>query len=119
MHHTSPYQYKNDQSILVADKKERDLDDVLDELNSENEREFDENRVVRRLEEVFGFMEKNEWIDTKVPSKVKVRVLKCLYRFVECQSQQVLINIAKVILAVRSVYNGMFFYSIAKGLGFM
>ncbi|CAH1117951.1 unnamed protein product [Phaedon cochleariae] len=91
----------------VDDKKDRTFEDVLTDLNSENEKNFDEDRVVTLLNELYDCMEKESLNNQKASSKLKIRVLKCLYKFVESQNELILINIAKIILSLKVTGNNL------------
>lgn len=83
-------------SISVNLKKKRSLENVLEDLNSAT----GDHRVITLLEELYSYMEQENMLNSKVPSKLKVSILKCLYKFVESKNEDILINIAKIILSV-------------------
>ncbi|VEN35484.1 unnamed protein product, partial [Callosobruchus maculatus] len=89
------------------EKRERNLDDVLDDLNNEHGKSGNDKKIVTLLGELYKFMEKDKLINTKVPSKLKIKILKCLYRFVESQNEHIMINIAKVILSLKVTGNNL------------
>lgn len=90
---------QNNTSISVNQQKRRTLEDVVTDLNSDKVT-YDDNRIIALLEELYGFMEQENLLNSKVSSKLKVFILKCLYRFVESKNEVVLINVAKIILSV-------------------
>lgn len=95
----SSFRNKIPKSILVENKKERSYEDVIAELNIEKEINS-EGRVIGLLEELYDYMDRENLVNSKVSSKLRVHILKCLYKFVESKNEQILINIAKVILSV-------------------
>ncbi|XP_028133893.2 armadillo repeat-containing protein 2 [Diabrotica virgifera virgifera] len=100
-------QLHNSNDLKVNDKKERTFEDVLLELNSESEKKCGEDRIVKLLGELYDCMEKENMINQKVASNLKIRILKCLYRFVESQNEQILICIAKIILSIKVTGNNL------------
>ncbi|KAG5874097.1 hypothetical protein JTB14_005894 [Gonioctena quinquepunctata] len=101
---------ENSQTLFlntVKEKKDRNFEDVLTDLNCENEKKYEEDRVIILLNELFECMEKEDMVNQKVASKVKMRILKCLYKFVESQNEQILINIAKIILSLKVTGNNL------------
>lgn len=90
---------QNNSSISVNEKRKRTLEDVVTDLNSEREK-YDDTRVITLLEELYTFMETDNLVNSKVSSKLRVFILKCLYKFVESKNEEILINIAKIILSV-------------------
>lgn len=90
---------QNNRSISETQKKRRTLEDVVTDLNLEKET-YDDNRIITLLEELYSFMEKENLLNSKVSSKMRVFILKCLYKFVESKNEIILISIAKIILSV-------------------
>lgn len=84
---------------MCGNMKERTFDDVLELLNSEQYKN-NEPVVVNLLNELYECMEKEHMICVHVSSKTKIHILKCLYKYVESQNEQLLLNIGRVILAV-------------------
>lgn len=97
--HKSQFSNKTEKSILADSKKDRSVEDVLQDLNSENGNNKEE-KINSLLLELYDCMEKENLVNSKVPSKVKIQILKCLYKFVESRNEQILLNIAKIILSV-------------------
>lgn len=95
---------QNNPSISVNEKKKRTLEDVVTELNSEREK-YEYARVIMLLDELYNFMEKDNLVNSNVSSKLRIFILKCLYKFVESKNEEILINIAKVILSVSQSMN--------------
>lgn len=89
-------------SISVNEQKKRILEDVIANLNSEDEK-YEDNKIKELLNELYDFMEKDNLINSKVSSKLRVLILKCLYKFVESKNEEILIDIAKIILAVSNI----------------
>lgn len=87
---------ESNSSISVNSKKRRNLENVVEDLNSAKS----DHKVTALLEELYSFMEQENMLNSKVPSKLKVSILKCLYKFVESKNEYILINIAKIILSV-------------------
>lgn len=77
----------------------RTFDDVLDLLGSEQYKGND-TVTVNLLDELYDCMEKEGMIAVHVGSKTKIHILKCLYKYVESQNEQLLLNIGRIILAV-------------------
>lgn len=84
---------------MCDNMKERTFDDVLDLLNSEQYRNND-GVTINLLNELYDCMEKEKMIAVHVGSKTKIHILKCLYKYVESQNEQLLLNIGRIILAV-------------------
>lgn len=80
--------------------KERSFDDILDILNSEKYKN-DDQVVINLLNELYEAMEKDNMININVGSRTKIHILKGLYKYVESQNEQLLLNIGRIILAVR------------------
>lgn len=94
---------KSQKFILASyDKKEeREVDDVLNDLYYESTKlDSDEGVVVSLLDELYECMENSNLLSGKVNSKLKIQILKSLYKFVEFQNENLLLNIARIILAV-------------------
>ncbi|KYB28498.1 armadillo repeat-containing protein 2 isoform X1 [Tribolium castaneum] len=91
----------------ILENKERNIDDVIDDLNNESNRMDNEDFVIELLEELYGKMEKANLLSTKVSSKMKIHVLKALYKFVESQNERLLLNIARVILGLKVTGNNL------------
>lgn len=84
---------------MCDNMRARTFDDVLELLNNE---QYKNNDVVTidLLNELYDCMEKEEMITVHVGSKTKIHILKCLYKYVESQNEQLLLNIGRIILAV-------------------
>ncbi|KAL3283552.1 hypothetical protein HHI36_006691 [Cryptolaemus montrouzieri] len=52
-------------------------------------------------------MEREKMLDVKVSSKMKIYILKCLYKFVESTNEVLLLNIARIILAIKVTGNNL------------
>lgn len=87
---------------MCDNMNERTFDDVLELLNSE---QYKNNDVVTigLLNELYECMERENMITVHVGSKTKIHILKCLYKYVESQNEQLLLNIGKIILAVSEI----------------
>lgn len=84
---------------MCDNMKARTLDDVLELLNSEQYKS-NEAVVIDLMNELYECMEKEKMITVHVGSKTKIHILKCLYKYVDSQNEQLLLNIGRVILAV-------------------
>lgn len=82
---------------------ERTFDDILDLLNSEQYKN-NEKVTINLLNELYEAMEKENMITVHVGSKTKIHILKCLYKYVESQNEQLLLNIGRIILAVSIIF---------------
>lgn len=91
---------KRSHSILADGKKPRTIDDIMSDLNKTDAQNYNDDAVMKLLEELYEFMDKEGMLDTKISSKLKIVILKSLYRFVESKNEHILINIAQIILAV-------------------
>lgn len=98
----SYFRNKIPKSILVEEKKERTYEDVLTDLNAENQK-YNEEKIIKLLEELYDCMEKENMVNSKISSKLRIHILKSLYKFVESKNEQILINIAKIILSVSTL----------------
>lgn len=80
--------------------KEKTFDDILELLNSEKYKN-DEHVTINLLNELYDNMQKENMMNINISSRVKIGILKCLYKYVESQNEQLLLNIGRIILAVR------------------
>lgn len=87
-------------SILVGAKQTRTIDDILNDLNKTDLQNYNDDIVQNLLDELYTYMEEQGMLNAKISSKLKIVILKTLYRFVESKNEQILINIAQIILAV-------------------
>ncbi|XP_049822564.1 armadillo repeat-containing protein 2 isoform X2 [Aethina tumida] len=94
-------------SKSVDTKKLRTVDDVLISLNKESERKYKDDVVISLLHELYDCMEKEKLLEGKINSKLKIQILKTLYKFVESQEERILIIIAKIILALKVTGNNL------------
>ncbi|CAH1133333.1 unnamed protein product [Ceutorhynchus assimilis] len=85
----------------------RTIDDIMNELNKADPKNYNDEIVKSLLEEMYEFMEKDGLLDGKISSKLRIVILKCLYRFVESKNEQILINIAQIILAMKVTGNNL------------
>lgn len=79
--------------------KEKTFDDILELLNSEKYKN-DEHVTISLLNELYENMQKENMLNININSRVKIGILKCLYKYVESQNEQLLLNIGRIILAV-------------------
>ena len=92
-------------SILAKGKNQRNVEEVLNDLNIINVQNYNEDDVNNLLEELYKLMEQEGLFASKISSKLKIMLLKSLYRFVESKNENILINIAQIILIVSKIYN--------------
>ncbi|XP_050309639.1 armadillo repeat-containing protein 2 isoform X2 [Anthonomus grandis grandis] len=92
---------------VTNDLKPRTIDDILKNLNKIDLQNYDDETVKALLEELYEFMENDGMLNSKVSSKLKIVILKSLYRFVESKNEQILISIAQVILAIKVTGNNL------------
>ncbi|XP_044752199.1 armadillo repeat-containing protein 2 isoform X2 [Coccinella septempunctata] len=91
----------------VLDAKDKTVDDILQCLNMEAGRGANEETVVRLLSEMYDCMERQKMLDVKVTSKMKIQILKCLYKYVESTNQVLLLSLARIILALKVTGNNL------------
>ncbi|XP_066248328.1 armadillo repeat-containing protein 2 isoform X2 [Euwallacea similis] len=91
----------------VDGKQSRTIDDILRDLNKTDSQNYNDDIVRNLLEELYGFMDKEGMFNSKVSSKLKIVILKTLYRFVESKNEDILISIAQIILAVKVTGNNL------------
>ncbi|ERL91825.1 armadillo repeat-containing protein 2 isoform X1 [Dendroctonus ponderosae] len=94
---------------ILADGNEpvRTIDDILNDLNRTDPQNYNDETVKNLLEELYAFMEKEGMLNSKISSKLKIVILKSLYRFVESKNEQILINIAQIILVMKVTGNNL------------
>lgn len=63
--------------------------------------------LIKYLIELYDSLVLNGYVNNgkKIGSKLKLNILKCLYKYVECNNERVLLNIARIILAVSNLFN--------------
>ncbi|XP_017784386.1 PREDICTED: armadillo repeat-containing protein 2 isoform X2 [Nicrophorus vespilloides] len=70
--------------------------------------ERDETVVIRLLDDLYECMERDGLlVASKVASKMKIQILKTLYRHVESPNEVLLLNIARIILALKVMGNNL------------
>lgn len=83
---------------------------VIDSLNKESAHQptpdsnVNEPVVIGLLNSLYDCMETEGMLNSKVSSKMKIHILKCLYKYVESKNEELLLAIARIILAV-SIFN--------------
>ncbi|KAF7271472.1 hypothetical protein GWI33_015641 [Rhynchophorus ferrugineus] len=87
--------------------RQRTVEHVLNEIGHVNPKKYEDEVVQGLLEELYEVMEKENIIGNKISSKLKIVILKNLYRFVESKNENILINIAQVILAIKVTGNNL------------
>ncbi|KAJ3654800.1 hypothetical protein Zmor_013962 [Zophobas morio] len=101
---------ENSETLFVrtaAESKERSVEDVINDLNYESVKMDNEDRVIELLGELYDRMETENLLNTKVSSKMKIHILKALYKYVESQNEKLLLNIARVILGLKVTGNNL------------
>lgn len=93
---------QNNNSLDDQNVKEREktVDDVIELLNKESKKSNNEEVVIELLNDLYECMEKENLMNVKMASKMKIYILKCLYKFVESSNERLLLNIGRIILAV-------------------
>ncbi|XP_045470779.1 armadillo repeat-containing protein 2 isoform X2 [Harmonia axyridis] len=91
----------------VLEAEDKTVDDIVACLNTQSCVKADEETVVRLLSEMYDCMEKQKMLDVKVTSKMKIHILKCLYRFVESPNPVLLLGLARIILALKVTGNNL------------
>ncbi|KAK4879012.1 hypothetical protein RN001_007158 [Aquatica leii] len=66
-----------------------------------------ETNIIQLIVDLYQCMETENYLNANVDSKMKIRILKCLYRFVESNNEKLLLNIARVILALKVTGNNL------------
>lgn len=89
----------------TASANDRTVEEVIEMLTTESVKTHNDAVVIELLEALYERMEKENMLNTKISSKMKIYILKCLYKFVESQNERLLLNIARIILAVSVVIN--------------
>lgn len=75
------------------------VNDILLRLNNETDKN-NEVKIINLLQELYECLDKNKLFASKVCSKLKIQILKCLYKQVESQNEEVLLQVARIILEV-------------------
>lgn len=75
---------------------ERNIEKILSKFN-ESKHEKD---IMSILKELYECLDKNKLLGSKITSKMKIQILKCLYKQVECQNEELLLQVARIILTV-------------------
>nr|XP_022913013.1 armadillo repeat-containing protein 2 isoform X1 [Onthophagus taurus] len=83
------------------------VDDVLNLLNVETSKNDNEILIIDLLDELYKCMENENMINGKVNSKTKIHILKCLYKFVESYNEELLLALARIILALKVTGNNL------------
>ncbi|KAF2880199.1 hypothetical protein ILUMI_26000 [Ignelater luminosus] len=87
--------------------KENTVENILELLNQESKRSNNEAIVINLLSNLYNCMEKENCLNANIDSKMKIRILKCLYKYVESQNEKLLLNIARIILALKVTGNNL------------
>ncbi|KAK5645760.1 hypothetical protein RI129_004224 [Pyrocoelia pectoralis] len=98
-------QTENEKSSLDV-YKENTVETIIESLCKHNKNAKDKV-IIQLLCELYNCMETEKFLSTTVDSKTKICILKCLYRFVESPNEQLLLNIARIILALRVTGNNL------------
>ncbi|KAL1496983.1 hypothetical protein ABEB36_008021 [Hypothenemus hampei] len=89
------------------DNGKRTIDDILSDLNKTDSQCYEMDVVKDLLEELYRFMDTEGMLNGKIRSQTKIVLLKSLYRFVESKNEKILINIARIILAIKVTGNNL------------
>ncbi|KAI4465321.1 armadillo repeat containing 2 [Holotrichia oblita] len=87
--------------------KNKTVDEIIELLITESVKTQNDAIVIELLDMLYSCMEKNNMLTSKVSSKTKIHILKCLYKFVESQNEKLLLSIARIILALYHQQNGI------------
>lgn len=101
------YKNKLDTKIYALDDttaKDKTVDEIIELLIAESVKTQNDTSVIELLDILYNCMEKNNMLTTKISSKTKIHILKCLYKFVESQNEKLLLSIARIILAVSECF---------------
>lgn len=90
----------NDNSSLDEKPKEKSVENILELLLLESKKTNNEVVIINLLSDLYDYMEKENYLTSNINSKMKIRILKCLYKFVESQNEKLLLGLARIILAV-------------------
>ncbi|KAK9693613.1 hypothetical protein QE152_g34085 [Popillia japonica] len=87
--------------------KDKTVDEIIELLIAESVKTQNDTSVIELLDILYNCMEKNNMLTTKISSKTKIHILKCLYKFVESQNEKLLLSIARIILALKVTGNNL------------
>lgn len=77
------------------------VEELINALNQESRKNNNGEIVMDLLGELYGGIEKaNAKESTRINSKMKIQILKCLYQYVELQNDELLLEIARIIFLV-------------------
>lgn len=91
----------------VLDSKEKSVDDIINCLNLESNKHDNEETIVQLLDEFYNCLDRENLLQIKISSKLKINILKCLYKFVESANERILLGIARIILAIKVTGNNL------------
>ncbi|XP_071455226.1 armadillo repeat-containing protein 2 [Hetaerina americana] len=86
------------------------LDPILQltqRLNSESANENNESKVIALLQNLYEMLDSKNLLGTKLNSKNKALILRSLYKFVERSSNELLLEVAHIILALNVAGNNL------------
>lgn len=95
--------------ILIDERKpevpstEKHISEIISSLNSVSGKPDNDEKILLLLHELYDYMNKNHLFGSKVNSKLKIQILKCLYKQVESQNEEILLQVAKIILEVSNL----------------
>ncbi|KAF5287727.1 hypothetical protein FQA39_LY15747 [Lamprigera yunnana] len=89
----------------VDKDKRKTVNSVIEELSKVGK--SDDKTIIILLIDLYKCMEKENFMATNVDSKTKIRILKCLYKYVESTNEKLLLNIARIILTLKVTGNNL------------
>ncbi|GJQ70464.1 hypothetical protein Trydic_g22876 [Trypoxylus dichotomus] len=103
---------KSDTKIYALDDvaftaKHKTVDEVIELLIAESVKNHNDADIIELLGILYECMEKENMLNSKISSKTKIHILKCLYKFVESQNEKLLLSIARIILALKVTGNNL------------
>lgn len=96
------YWANNKKAQIISEERdpfESTIEDLLNRLNAE----IVDIKVLDILKELYDCLDKNKLFGSKITSKMKIQILKSLYKQVESQNDELLLQLARIILAVSNV----------------
>lgn len=79
---------------------EKRVSEILTAIHEETGRQNSDKLILKLLQDLYNCLDKNNLFASKVNSKLKIQILKCLYKQVESQNEEILLEVARIILEV-------------------
>lgn len=79
---------------------EKRVSEILTAIHEETGRQNSDKVILKLLQDLYNCLDKNNLFASKVNSKLKIQILKCLYKQVESQNEEILLEVARIILEV-------------------